>query len=62
VLIDVTNDSPQFAALAGLARRGGTAVTIRFVADQQALARAGVTEVNFEVPMSVRCWTGWQRP
>jgi hypothetical protein len=58
VLIDVTNDSPQFAALAGLARRGGTAVTIRFVADQQALARARVTEVNFEVPMSVRCWTG----
>jgi len=35
VLIDVTSDSPQFAALAGLVRRGGTAVTIRFVADQQ---------------------------
>src|SRR6202011_2471438 len=47
VLIDVASDARQFAALAGHVRPGGTAVTTRYVADEQALARAGVTGVNF---------------
>ena len=48
VLIDVTSDARQFAALAGHVSPGGTAVTTRYVADEQALARAGATGVNFE--------------
>jgi hypothetical protein len=48
VLIDVASDARQFAALAGHVRPDGTAVTTRYVADEQALARAGMTGVNFE--------------
>jgi NADPH2:quinone reductase len=48
VLIDVASDARQFAALAWHVRPGGTAVTTRYVADEQALARVGVTGVNFE--------------
>ena len=47
VLVDVASDAAQFAALAGHVRPGGTALTTRYVADPQTLARAGVTGVNF---------------
>jgi NADPH:quinone reductase len=53
VLIDVASDARQFAALAGHVRPGGTAVTTRYVADEQALARAGVTGVNFALHPTV---------
>jgi NADPH:quinone reductase len=53
VLVDVASDAAQFAALAGHVRPGGTAVTTRYVADLEALARAGVTGVNFALSMTV---------
>ena len=53
MLVDVASDAGQFAALAGHVRPGGTAVTTRYVADQQMLARAGVTGVNFALSMTV---------
>lgn len=37
VLIEVASAARQFAALAGQVRPGGTAVTTRYVADEQAL-------------------------
>ena len=53
VLIDVASDARQFAALAGHVRPGGTAVTARYLADEQTLARAGVTGVNFALHTTV---------
>jgi NADPH:quinone reductase-like Zn-dependent oxidoreductase len=53
VLVDVASDAGQFAALAGHVRPGGTAVTTRYVADPQTLAAAGVTGVNFRLPMTI---------
>jgi NADPH2:quinone reductase len=53
VLVDVASDAGQFAALAGHVRPGGTALTTRYVADPQTLAQAGVTGVNFALPMTV---------
>jgi NADPH:quinone reductase len=53
VLADVASDAAQFAALAGHVRRGGTALSTRYVADQETLARAGVTGVNFQLSMTV---------
>jgi NADPH:quinone reductase len=53
VLIDVASDAAQFAALAGHVRSGGTAVTTRYVADPETLARAGVKGVNFQLSMTV---------
>jgi NADPH2:quinone reductase len=53
VLIDVASDAQQFAALAERVRPGGTALTTKYVADEQALARAGVTGVNFQLNMTV---------
>ena len=53
VLIDVASDARQFATLAGHVRPGGTAVTTRYVADKQALARAGVTGVSFALHPTV---------
>jgi NADPH:quinone reductase len=53
VLIDLASDARQFAALAGHVRPGGTAVTTRYVADQGSLAIAGVTGVNFQLPMNI---------
>ena len=47
VLLDLASDRDAFAKLAGLVRRGGTAVTTKFVADTGALKPAGVTGVNF---------------
>jgi NADPH2:quinone reductase len=51
-LVDVASDAAQFAALAGHVRPGGTALTTRYVADQQTLARAGVTGVNYQLSMT----------
>jgi NADPH:quinone reductase-like Zn-dependent oxidoreductase len=52
VLVDVASDAAQFAALAAHVRPGGTAVTTRYVADLETLARAGVTGVNFALSMT----------
>jgi len=52
VLVDVASDAGQFAALAGHVRPGGTALTTRYVADPETLARAGVTGVNFALSMT----------
>ena len=51
-LVDVASDAGQFAALAGHVRSGGTALTTRYVADTETLARAGVTGVNFALSMT----------
>ena len=51
-LVDVASDAAAFAALAGQVRPGGTAVTTRYVADADTLAKAGVTGVNFALSMS----------
>jgi len=53
LLVDVASDATQFAALAGHVRPGGTALTTRYVADLETLARAGVTGVNFRLSMTV---------
>jgi NADPH:quinone reductase len=53
VLVDVASDAAQFAALAGHVRPGGTAITTRYVADTETLAKAGVTGVNFQLSMTV---------
>ncbi len=53
VLIDLASDARQFAALARHVRPGGTAITTRYVANREALAAAGVTGVNFQLPMTV---------
>jgi len=53
VLVDLASDGRQFAVLARHVRRGGTAITTRYVADREMLARAGVTGVNFQLPMTV---------
>jgi NADPH:quinone reductase-like Zn-dependent oxidoreductase len=53
VLIDLVDaDAAGLAALASLVRPGGTAVTAQYVADEAALGPAGVTGVNFALPMS----------
>lgn len=51
-VIDLASDPDGFAGLASLVRKGGTALTSRYVADVDSLARAGVTGVNFQVSMS----------
>jgi NADPH2:quinone reductase len=51
-LIDVASDAGGFEALAALVRRGGTAITTRYVADAQALEAAGVTGINFALAPS----------
>ncbi len=52
-LIDVASDAAGFAALAELVREGGTALTTRYVADQEGLQARGVTAVNFQLQSSV---------
>jgi len=52
VLVDVASDAAAFAALAGRVRPGGTALTTRYVADTETLARAGVTGVNYQLSMT----------
>jgi NADPH:quinone reductase-like Zn-dependent oxidoreductase len=51
-VIDLASDHDGFAAVASLVRRGGTALTTRYVADVESLANAGITGVNFQVSMS----------
>jgi NADPH:quinone reductase len=53
VLVDLASDAQQFAVLARHVRPGGTAITTKYVADRETLARAGVTGVNFQLPMTV---------
>lgn len=48
VLIDVANEEEEFAALAALVRRGGTALTTKYVANAEALAATGVTGLNYQ--------------
>jgi len=52
VLVDLASDAPGFAALAALVRRGGTALTTRYVADVEELRARGVTAVNYQLPAS----------
>jgi NADPH:quinone reductase-like Zn-dependent oxidoreductase len=52
VLIDAANDADDFAALAALVRKGGRALTTRYVADVDALAAKGETAINFQLPAS----------
>src|SRR5713101_5926381 len=52
VLIDVANDAEDFATLAALVRKGGSALTTRYVADVDALAANGVAAINFQLPAS----------
>lgn len=52
IAIDLASDRAGFAAVASLLRRGGTALSTRYVADVDVLAMAGVTGVNFQVAMS----------
>jgi NADPH:quinone reductase len=52
ILIDVASDADQFAALASQVRPGGTALTTRYVADQETLAKAGVRGVNYALSMT----------
>jgi NADPH2:quinone reductase len=51
-LVDLANDADGFERLAGLVRKGGAALTSRYVADADALASHGVTALNFQVPSS----------
>jgi D-arabinose 1-dehydrogenase-like Zn-dependent alcohol dehydrogenase len=51
-VIDTASDGDGFAALASLVRRGGTALTTKYVADVESLAQNGVTGVNFRLSMS----------
>jgi NADPH2:quinone reductase len=51
-LLDLVSDATGFAALAPLVKRGGTAVTTQYVADEVALRAAGITGVNFALPSS----------
>jgi NADPH:quinone reductase-like Zn-dependent oxidoreductase len=57
ILVDVANDAEAFAALATLVRKGGTALTTRYVADADALASVDVTGVNFAVAMTPQLLT-----
>jgi NADPH:quinone reductase-like Zn-dependent oxidoreductase len=51
-LLDLVSDAAGFGALASLVRSGGTAVTTQYVADEEALAAAGIIGINFALPSS----------
>jgi NADPH:quinone reductase-like Zn-dependent oxidoreductase len=51
-LLDLVSGAEGFAALAPLVKPGGTAVTTRYVADEEALRAGGITSVNFALPSS----------
>jgi NADPH2:quinone reductase len=51
-LVDLVSDATGFAALTALVRRGGTAVTTQYVADEPTLAAAGITGINFALQPS----------
>jgi NADPH:quinone reductase len=52
VLIDLVSDAKQFAAMAGLVRPGGTAITTRYVAELAGLQSNGIRGVNFALRMT----------
>ncbi len=52
LLVDLASDAPEFAALARLVRRGGSALTTRHVADVDALGAAGIKGINFREKVS----------
>jgi NADPH:quinone reductase len=52
MLVDLASDAEAFAALAALVRKGGTALTTRYVANPDDLEAKGVTAVNFQLPAS----------
>jgi NADPH:quinone reductase len=52
VLMDLVSDAPHFAELASLVKRGGSAVTTQYVADEGALAENGVKGINFALRAS----------
>lgn len=49
VLVDLVSDPPQFALLASTIADGGTAVSTRYVADVDGLAKRNIEGVNFAV-------------
>jgi NADPH:quinone reductase len=51
-LIDLASDAVEFTNVASLVRRGGTALTTKYVADVESLAKAGISGVNFQVSVS----------
>lgn len=52
VLVDLASDAKAFRALAALVRRGGVAVTTRYVADEKAMASMEITGINFQLQES----------
>ena len=52
VLVDLASAAPEFAALARLVKHGGIALTTIYVADVDALSKAGVTGINFREHMT----------
>jgi NADPH2:quinone reductase len=46
-LLDLVSDAAGFASLVSLVREGGSAVTTRYVADEDALRANGITAINF---------------
>jgi NADPH2:quinone reductase len=52
VLIDLVSEAKQFAAMTGLVRPGGTAITTRYVADLAGLQSKGIRGVNFALRMT----------
>jgi len=53
VLIDVASDAEGFGALSELVRKGGAALTTRYVADEEALNARGVAPFNYQLQPSV---------
>jgi NADPH:quinone reductase len=51
-LVDLVSDPEQFALLAGAVRPGGTAISTRYVADVDDLAKKNIEGVNFVVEMT----------
>jgi NADPH:quinone reductase-like Zn-dependent oxidoreductase len=51
-LLDLVSDANAFAELASLVKAGGSAVTTRYVADEDALRANGITAVNFALQPS----------
>jgi NADPH:quinone reductase len=49
VLIDLVDDGAAFSALASLAKRGATAVSTRYAADEEVLRAKGVAGINFNL-------------
>jgi NADPH:quinone reductase-like Zn-dependent oxidoreductase len=52
ILIDTASDRDGFAAAASLVRKGGIALTTKYVSDDETLARAGIAGANFQSAVS----------